>query len=107
MTLPLEHVRGRYSLGMYKQMDITELVAKDTHEFVDVALKLLTNHTFRQHLSERILERFHRDDQDYAMTKEDSGTDISTLSNSGDTIRLNKNKEAAAEWVTFFKTIMR
>ena len=88
-------------------MDITELVAKDTHELVDVALKLLTNHTFRQHLRERILERFHRDDQEYAMTKADIGTDSSTLSNSCDTIRLNKNKASAAEWVTFFKTIMR
>lgn len=92
VTLPLEHVRGRYTLGMYQQMDFMELVAKDVDDFVSIATRLLTDHTYQQLLSTHILELFTRVNIDEA--------------NDASTPRLHKNEKAVTEWAEFFKLVM-
>lgn len=95
VTLPLEHVRGRYTLGMYKQMNITELVAKDVDDFVSITIRLLTNETHQKQLSKDVLDLYFRED---AVTHEVDSA-LST--------RLHRNTEVATEWANFFKAVMR
>ena len=66
-TLPSEHVRGRYTLAMYKQMGHMDLVAHNESHFVDIAVRLLSDPLYQRQQSEAIerayLEKFHRNDQ--------------------------------------------
>ena len=77
---------------MYQQMDFMELVAKDVDDFVSIATRLLTDHTYQQLLSTHILELFTRVNIDEA--------------NDASTPRLHKNEKAVTEWAEFFKLVM-
>ena len=70
-------------------MNLTELVAKDIDDFVSIAVRLLTDHTYQQLLSTNILELFDRDERSDASTP-----------------RLHKNEKAATEWAEFLKLVM-
>jgi len=67
VTLPLEHVRGRYSLGMYEQMQHLDLVAHNESHYVDLAVRLLTDDGFQKQQSAAIdlayNTRYHRNDR--------------------------------------------
>ena len=61
VTLPLEHVRGRYALGMYRQMGITSLIAHSPAEYIAIAVKLLTDEAYRKEQYEKILHHYAHD----------------------------------------------
>lgn len=57
VTLPGEFVRGRYTAGLYRMMDITEAITATPEQYVSLAVQLGTQHDVRAALSSRICER--------------------------------------------------
>jgi len=55
VTLPGAYVRGRPAYGCYLKMGMTDCVARDPENYVDLAIKIGTNREFREALRERIL----------------------------------------------------
>ncbi len=51
VTMPMEHVRGRYAFGMYKQMEHFDLIASSVEEYTGIAVKLLTDEEYRHNQS--------------------------------------------------------
>lgn len=56
VTLPSEFLRCRLTYAMYQQMGINDLVVNSPKEFVELAVRLGTNKTCRQQMSEKILD---------------------------------------------------
>lgn len=54
VTLPGEYMRGRQSYGMLTLMGLPELIAKDTEEYVAIALRLGGDPVWRQEIRLRI-----------------------------------------------------
>lgn len=60
VTYPSQFSRGRYTLGCYKKMGITECVASDINEYIDIALRLGTNTDYRASVEGKIQGASHR-----------------------------------------------
>jgi hypothetical protein len=58
VTLPLEHVRGRYTLGMYRQMGLADLIATDAKHYVDLVKRLLLDDDFHRSQVELIASHY-------------------------------------------------
>lgn len=54
VTMPGKFMRGRQSYGMLKYMELHELIAHNQQEYIEIAIKLGTDHTWRQQISQRI-----------------------------------------------------
>ena len=78
VTLPLEHVRGRYTLGMYKQMGHHELVAYNESHYTDIAIRLLDDAAYYRDQVLKIREAWKS---------------------------LNRNKDVALEWLQFMRKV--
>ena len=78
VTLPLEHVRGRYTLGMYKQMGHRELVAYNESHYTDIAIRLLDDAAYYRDQVLKIREAWKS---------------------------LNRNKDVALEWLQFMRKV--
>jgi predicted O-linked N-acetylglucosamine transferase (SPINDLY family) len=57
VTLPSDYLRGRVTLGCYRQMDFTDCVAETAEEYVAIALRLAHDATFRDHARSEIRRR--------------------------------------------------
>lgn len=57
VTLPGNFQRGRHTYCYYKKMDYMECVAIDPTEYIQIAVRLGTDATYRQHVREQILAR--------------------------------------------------
>jgi protein O-GlcNAc transferase len=57
VTLPTGLQRGRHTQAMYRQMGITELVARDAAEYIRTAVRLGTDRMFNHAMREAILGR--------------------------------------------------
>lgn len=57
VTLPGNYQRGRHTYAYYKQMDFMECVATDSANYVEIAIRLGTNRSYRRRVSEEILAR--------------------------------------------------
>jgi hypothetical protein len=51
--------RGRYSVGMYRQMQYTDLVARNQAIFVDMAVRMAEDDEFRHAQSKSIAEKYN------------------------------------------------
>ena len=80
VTLPLEHVRGRYTLGMYEQMVINDLIATNPADYVALVLRLLTDEKYWREQHEKI--RYTYD------------------------MNLHRNSFVADEWLGFIRKIV-
>ena len=60
VTLPGRLQRGRHTQAMYRAMEITECIASTPEQYVDIAVRIATDHAYVQRLRERILSRNHR-----------------------------------------------
>lgn len=78
VTLPLEHVRGRYTLSMYTQMNHLDLVADNISHYSQLVVHLLANKTYRNLQSEMIETKFYHS--------------------------IHRNNLVASEWMNFFVT---
>lgn len=54
VTLPGEFMRGRVAHGCYRQLGITDLVARDAQHYVDLALRTASDKDFRMKICEQI-----------------------------------------------------
>jgi len=54
VTLPGDYMRGRVSLGLYRQMEMTDCVASDADTYVDIVGELCSNGKYRDIVSEKI-----------------------------------------------------
>jgi predicted O-linked N-acetylglucosamine transferase (SPINDLY family) len=60
VTLPTELMRGRQSYGMLKIMGMTETIAQDEAEYIEIAVKLGLNPTWRRQISDQIKHHKHK-----------------------------------------------
>ena len=54
VTLPSEHVRGRYTLGMYQQMGYTELITYHIDDYINLTKRLLTDSIYQKKQVENV-----------------------------------------------------
>jgi protein O-GlcNAc transferase len=54
VTMPSQFQRGRYTLACYKKMGVSECIAEDPDDYVEIAVRLGTDADFRAHVSNRI-----------------------------------------------------
>jgi predicted O-linked N-acetylglucosamine transferase (SPINDLY family) len=59
VTWPGQLLRGRLTYGLYRQMGLTDCIAKDLDEYVAIALRLGTDPAYRADVRGRILSRKH------------------------------------------------
>ena len=57
VTLPSPYLRGRLTLGIYKQLGIDDLIAHDADNYAEIAVSLAGDPDKRQELLQRIEER--------------------------------------------------
>ena len=55
VTLPSPYLRGRITLALYKQMNVLDCVARDSEEYVKIAVRLGTDPEYRAQLGAKIL----------------------------------------------------
>lgn len=55
VTLPGEFMRGRVGHGCYRQLGVTDLVARDVQHYVDLAIQTASDKAFREDVCERII----------------------------------------------------
>jgi predicted O-linked N-acetylglucosamine transferase (SPINDLY family) len=80
VTLPLEHVRGRYTHAMYLQMGVQGLVANSMAEYIEIALRLFRDKPYRDAKSNEIEVAYYQ--------------------------RFNKNEMVAQEWLGLIKKLI-
>jgi predicted O-linked N-acetylglucosamine transferase (SPINDLY family) len=59
VTLPGQFMRGRMTSGLYKQMDLTDFIARDLQSYSDLAVTLATNKAFNRHTRDLIVKGRH------------------------------------------------
>ncbi len=66
VTCPTGQMRTRVTTGMYKRMNVPDCIAKSFDEYVEIAVRLGTEHEFRHHVSQQIHDNSHLlfDDED-------------------------------------------
>lgn len=57
LTLPREPMRSRHTMAMLKEMGLSDLVARDEHDYLSRAVRLATDASWRKSLRARISER--------------------------------------------------
>lgn len=61
ITFPAEHVQGRYTLGMYHQMGLQDLIAHNITHYVELTIKILTDQNFYSEQSAKISHHYAND----------------------------------------------
>jgi protein O-GlcNAc transferase len=59
VTLPTQFQRGRHTQAMYRKMGISDCIAADPTDYVDIAVRLGTDSQFAAQMRERILAQNH------------------------------------------------
>lgn len=59
VTWPSEFLKGRITLGMYRQMNVLDCVAQNAQEYVDIAVRLATDSAWRESVRAKILAANH------------------------------------------------
>jgi predicted O-linked N-acetylglucosamine transferase (SPINDLY family) len=57
VTLPSDHMRGRVTLGCYRQMEFFDCVAGNPDQYVDLAVKTVRDAEFRSYVRTEIRRR--------------------------------------------------
>ena len=59
VTMPADFINGRFTYGLYKKMNILDLVAYNFDDYVKLANKCVTDKIFRSNISEKIKNNLH------------------------------------------------
>jgi predicted O-linked N-acetylglucosamine transferase (SPINDLY family) len=59
VTLASPYVRGRLTIGQYKLMGINDCIAENELNYIELAIKLANNQTWKKEISEKIKRRSH------------------------------------------------
>jgi predicted O-linked N-acetylglucosamine transferase (SPINDLY family) len=74
VTLPGSQLPGRFTLGLYQEIDLDSCIARSADEYVEIALRLGRDAEYRRSVSERISARcarlFDRPDAGLALGEE-------------------------------------
>ncbi|MFN8576399.1 MAG: tetratricopeptide repeat protein [Candidatus Sericytochromatia bacterium] len=70
ITLPSNFQRSKYTYALYKTMGISDCIASNEDEFIDLAIKTANNTNFRESISKKILENQHLIFNDSKVTHE-------------------------------------
>ena len=54
VTLPGEFMRGRYTYGILKMLNLEEMIASSKREYVEIAIKLATDNNFKNMVINKI-----------------------------------------------------
>jgi protein O-GlcNAc transferase len=57
ITLPGEFMRGRVTMGFYKQMGMDDLIARDPSHYVELAVRMATDTKWREEMSFKVKTR--------------------------------------------------
>lgn len=57
VTLPGRFMRGRHSAGILKQLGVTDTIARDKSDYVEIAARLGRDHAWRTEIVQRMAER--------------------------------------------------
>jgi len=57
VTCPGEFMRGRHSYGILKMLGVTETIAQSEAEYIDIAVRLGLDATWRNSIVQRMIER--------------------------------------------------
>src|SRR5439155_21955775 len=57
VTMPTVFLRGRFTLAMYRAMGVTDCVAKNVAEYVEIAVGLANDPRRREEVRKKILEK--------------------------------------------------
>jgi len=60
VTLPGRFLRGRHTFAILKQMDVTETIARDTAQYVEIAARLGRDPEWRESLVQRMIAAYPR-----------------------------------------------
>jgi protein O-GlcNAc transferase len=60
VTLPGSQLPGRFTLGLYREMELEACIARSSEEYVETALKLGRDREYRNEVSRQILDRCAR-----------------------------------------------
>jgi len=60
VSMPGEFMRGRHTYAMYKMIGLDELIANSLEEYIDLAVKMGTDKSYRDSLSRKIAENKHK-----------------------------------------------
>jgi predicted O-linked N-acetylglucosamine transferase (SPINDLY family) len=60
VTCPGEIMRARHSYGILRMIDVTETIAKNEIEYIQIAVRLGLDHQWRQEIREKIAVNKHR-----------------------------------------------
>ncbi|MBT4429617.1 MAG: hypothetical protein HOC91_03800, partial [Nitrospinaceae bacterium] len=73
VTLPGEFQRARVTYAFYKKMEMMDCVASTPEEYVELALRLGTDHTYNKKMRDKILAANHVifEDKNYVREMED------------------------------------
>src|SRR5439155_5194647 len=56
VTMPTQFLRGRFTHAMYRAMGMMDCVAENVTEYVEIAVKLANDLTWRKDVNQRILD---------------------------------------------------
>jgi protein O-GlcNAc transferase len=70
VTLPTEFHRGRYTAGCLRKVGVTETIARDLEDYVDLAVSLAAERDRRVDLARRLFEARHIAFEDYGAVRE-------------------------------------
>ncbi|MCC5636095.1 glycosyl transferase family 1 [Nostoc sp. CHAB 5844] len=59
VTCPGEFMRGRHSDSFLKMLEVTDTIAENEAEYIDIAVKLGLNPTWRNNIAEQMSQRHH------------------------------------------------
>jgi predicted O-linked N-acetylglucosamine transferase (SPINDLY family) len=66
VTLPGELMRGRHTAAILNRMGLTQMIATDKQQYIQLAVQLATDNNYRQSLRQLIGENKHKLYQDFA-----------------------------------------
>jgi protein O-GlcNAc transferase len=70
VTLPSEFHRGRFGLAAYRQIGVEDAIATDVSDYIEKAVKIANDATYRNDLSQRIRDNAHKVFEDLEAVKE-------------------------------------
>lgn len=76
ISLPSDYIRGRFTLAMYRQMNVVDFIAQNEDDYIEKAFSMLTDDSYFLVSKNHISEAFKTN--------------------------LKRNKEVAMEWLGFF-----
>jgi predicted O-linked N-acetylglucosamine transferase (SPINDLY family) len=60
VTLPTAFMRGRHTVAMLELLELPELIAKDSEDYLAISSRLLSDNSFHAEMKQKIQERKSR-----------------------------------------------